>query len=147
MKLHDTLSTWFSENKLMQLSTATNNQPWICTVGFATDDDFNLYWFSRTDRRHSEEIGQNSKVAATIVHDVRKRQAIQLTGTAAKVPKDQAANIHALYVNKLGFQPVSLEQLAVSDDVSFWRLTPNKIELWDEGDFPASPKQEYPLNS
>jgi len=50
----------------MQLATALDNQPWVCSVWFAADKDLNIYWFSSTTRRHSGEVLKNKKVAAAI---------------------------------------------------------------------------------
>ena len=147
MKHQDIIANWLNENKLMQLSTAVNDQPWLCTVGFVSDENFNIYWFSRTDRRHSKEVLQNSKVAATIVHDPRGRQAIQLIGTATRLPAEDLEMVHALYVGKLGFQPAKLEDLQTSDEISFWVLKPSMIATWDEVNSRDNPKQEYDLNA
>jgi uncharacterized protein YhbP (UPF0306 family) len=51
----------------MSLATSTENKPWVCEVHFAYDDDLNLYWRSKTDRRHSQEIALNPFVAGNIV--------------------------------------------------------------------------------
>ena len=51
----------------MQLATSVDNQPWVCSVWFATDEDLNIYWFSSTTRRHSTEVLKNKKVAGAIV--------------------------------------------------------------------------------
>lgn len=147
MELRNTISTWLSEGKLMQLSTSVNDQPWICTVGFVSDKDLNIYWFSKTSRRHSIEVMQNNKVAAAIVHDTRTRQALQLTGTASPLPTEEVERVHALYASKLGFAPASVDIFKEADDISFWHLKPGVISVWDEGNSPAEPKQEYILKS
>ena len=145
MELAHIISSWLGDAKLMQLATASNNQPWVCTVGFVSDDNFNIFWFSRNSRRHSREIMKNGQVAATIVNDIAGRQAIQLTGVAAKLPLEQAPEIHAMYKAKLGIEPVSLADLGKSTEVSFWRLTPTLISTWDEVNFADNPKREYGL--
>jgi general stress protein 26 len=47
-----------------------------------TDKDNTIYWTSAKSRRHSKEIKNNSRVAATIVHDSLNKQALQITGLA-----------------------------------------------------------------
>ncbi len=51
----------------MQLATSVDNQPWVCSVWFATDAGLNIYFFSATARRHSKEVVKNNKVAGAIV--------------------------------------------------------------------------------
>lgn len=58
---------YLRQAQLMQVATAKDNQPWACSVYFAFDDSFNLYWISKPDRRHSQEIKENNKIAGTVV--------------------------------------------------------------------------------
>ena len=51
----------------MSLATVSDDKPWVCEVHFTYDDDLNLYWRSKTHRRHSEEIASNPNVAGNIV--------------------------------------------------------------------------------
>lgn len=51
----------------MSLATSENNRPWVCEVHFAVDDELNIYWRSKSDRRHSQEIAKNPSVAGNIV--------------------------------------------------------------------------------
>lgn len=51
----------------MSLATSKNNVPWACEVHFAYDDELNLYFFSRPETRHCQEIAENPNVAGTIV--------------------------------------------------------------------------------
>ena len=67
MKLKKLIKDYLEEAKLMQLSTCVDNQPWVCHVWFAADENLNIYWFSSTTRRHSREVMKNPKVSAAIV--------------------------------------------------------------------------------
>ena len=51
----------------MSLGTSKDNKPWVCEVHFAYDDNLNLYFRSKTERRHSQEIALNPNVAGNIV--------------------------------------------------------------------------------
>jgi uncharacterized protein YhbP (UPF0306 family) len=51
----------------MSLATVKDDKPWVCEVHFAYDDDLNLYFRSKTSRRHSQEIADNASVAGNIV--------------------------------------------------------------------------------
>ncbi len=51
----------------MSLATVSGNKPWVCELHFAYDDELNLYWRSKADRRHSLELAKNPNVAGNIV--------------------------------------------------------------------------------
>ena len=52
---------------LMSLGTVDDRGVWVADVIYVFDDDLNLYWMSKTFRRHSETIDKtNSQVAGTI---------------------------------------------------------------------------------
>ena len=51
----------------MSLATSKDNKPWVCEVHFSEDEDLNLYFRSKTSRRHSQEIAANPHVAGNIV--------------------------------------------------------------------------------
>jgi uncharacterized protein YhbP (UPF0306 family) len=76
----------------MSLATCINNQPWVCEVHFAYDNDLNLYFRSKPIRRHSQEIAENPNVAGNIVkqHDVNEYpHAVYFEGRA-EVVKDES---------------------------------------------------------
>lgn len=53
-----------AENIYMTIATAgKNSEPWISPVFFAYDDQYNLYWVSNKEARHSQNIRENSRVA------------------------------------------------------------------------------------
>ena len=80
MSPKDILKEFLSANKLMQLATVGEKGPWICNVYYVADEEGNLYWSSARSRQHSKEIVNNSKVAATVVHDPEHKQAVQIAG-------------------------------------------------------------------
>ncbi len=51
----------------MSLGTSKDNKPWVCEVHFVYDDNLNLYFRSKSSRRHSQEIAANPNVAGNIV--------------------------------------------------------------------------------
>lgn len=140
------LTEFFTKNSLMQLATVRDGQPWLCNVYFVTDKDNNIYWTSARIRRHSKEINDNPIVAATIVHDATKKQAVQITGKAYEVDHDAVEQIDALYSEKFGKKDRLTEIKAnLPDGRAYWVLKPEAIFLWDEVNFPEQPKQEVEL--
>lgn len=61
----------------MQLATAVNDQPYLCTVHYYSDDNLNFYWSSKPFRRHSGEIEQNPKVSTyVLIHENTPRRTL-----------------------------------------------------------------------
>jgi uncharacterized protein YhbP (UPF0306 family) len=144
MDLKQLLKEYFEKNRLMQLATVADGQPWLCNVYFVTDEHNNIYWTSARVRRHSKEIISNPVVAATIVHNDEKKQALQITGKAFEVAIDDARKVDALYSAKFGLKDRLTEVLAdLPEGRAYWVLKPNTISFWDEINFPDAPKQEF----
>ena len=63
----------------MSLGTVDEMGVWVTNVTYVHDADYNLYWLSRVDSRHSEAILKNPNVAATItLSDNPNREVIGL---------------------------------------------------------------------
>lgn len=146
MNLENLLKKYLEENKLLQLATVSEGRPWLCNVYFVADEENNIYWTSARIRRHSKEISNNPVVAAAIVHDDKKKQALQITGKAFEVSLDDAERVDLLYGAKFGVKDRITEVKAnLSEGRAYYILKPESIFFWDEVNFPNSPKQEYKL--
>lgn len=129
----------------MQLATVRDGKPWICTVYFVADEDFNLYWMSARERQHSLEIVDDSKVAITVVRDIERKQALQIVGKAYEVLGDDLEHAHELYQGKFGPKDYDLDEIRRHKPTgrAYWVFKPTEISLWDEVNFPDEPKQKY----
>jgi len=138
---------YFSSVKPMQLATLNNDQPWICTVYFVADENFNLYWMSARERRHSQDIVANSKAAVTVVKDTERKQALQIVGEASEVSDEELEKAHRLYMLKYGPKDYDLDEIKrhLPQGRAYWIFKPTKMFFWDEVNFPDNPKQEVPL--
>ncbi len=138
------LKEFLAKNTLMQIATVGEAGPWICNVYFVADDNNNLYWTSARSRRHSKEILENPNVAATIVHDAKRKQAVQITGEAFDAWPNDLEYINNLYAQKFGDKPTRMEEVMANtpDARAYWVLRPTYITLWDEVNFPDNPKQQ-----
>ena len=143
------IEEYLSEAKLMQIATSRNGQPWACSVYFAYDNKFNLYWISTPKRRHSKEIIDNEKVAGTIVlphtpgQDVR---GISFEGTAKEVKGKAALPALLLYAKRFGMSLIRVNKIVANKDAHVcYCIKPNLIVLFDEVNFPKDPRQEYKL--
>lgn len=143
--LKNLVEQYLTEKNDMQLATVANGGPWICTVYFVHDENFNLYWTSGRSRQHSLEILNDSKAAVTVVRDTERKQALQIVGNAYEVADDDLERVHDLYQGKYGLKDYDLDEMKkhTQDGRSYWVFKPSKISLWDEVNFPDSPKQHY----
>lgn len=95
--LHDTLEA----NRYMTLATSdAEGRPWVSPVWFATVDGRELFWASRPETRHSQNIAARSQVAIVVFDSSRpphERQAVYLTGTAEAVPPGDLDRALAIY--------------------------------------------------
>lgn len=149
-KLKSLIKEYLKEAKLMQLATSIDGQPWVCSVWFAADEKFCIYWFSSTTRRHSEEVLKNNKVAGAIVlphtpSDVAR--GLQFQGTA-EVLSDQKDIDKAISVYK--DRIFSIEQ--INEFMShknrphkFYRIKPNQFVLFDVANYPENSRRELNL--
>lgn len=90
-EVKDLIRELYHDATTFTLATSVNNQPWTCTLIFVWDEDFNLYWLSAPNARHSKEIEQNSKVSATIsiVESDGKGRMVQIEGICEVINDDQ----------------------------------------------------------
>jgi uncharacterized protein YhbP (UPF0306 family) len=148
MNLKQGIDDYLKQATLMQVATTNNNQPWACSVYFATDDAMNLYWLSKPDRRHSLELTKNEKVAGTIVlpHTPGdKVRGIQFEGTAKEITDPiQLTKAMELYAKRFGMPPERMNAIiSHKDGHSCYRIVPTLYVLFDEINFPDASRQEY----
>lgn len=149
-KVEELIRDYLKEATMMQLATSVNNQPWVCNVWFASDDDLNIYWFSSTTRRHSGEIKQNAKVAAAFCLPQTPKDAprgLQVQGTAIELesPED-TAKARSVYEGRV-FDAKTIDSLVANPEKphKFYRITPSLFVLFDAVNFPDESRQEWKL--
>lgn len=131
----------------MSLATSADNKPWVCEVHFAYDKELNIYWRSKTDRRHSQEIEANPYVAGNIVkqHDVGEYpHAIYFEGTAELVTDETIhSELAKLFIDrKIGDESI-IEDAKKDDGHKFYKVT---VANWYAfGKFGGDKGQKYSL--
>lgn len=123
-----------SRQKVMQLATEYDGQPWICTVYFVVRSG-NFYWLSFPERRHSRELAENSRVAIAIA--VKKDLpviGVQSEGNASVVDDlSEAEAVMALYIKKYGQGKQFMERFkAATNHHVLYRMVPRSIMIFDE---------------
>lgn len=151
MSLKKLIAAYLQDALTLQIATSKGTKPWICTVNFAYDTDFNMYWFSRRATRHSKEIARNANVAGAIVAPRKKNEKVrglQCSGTAQEV-RDEKEIKHGVRVMSQRYavskerQKELLSELHEGVDYALYRLRPDSIMLYDTEHFPKDPRQEY----
>ncbi len=129
----------------MHLATATNDgKPWVSNVWFAADDNFTIYWISSTTRRHSKEITENQKVAASICSVREPNESdmggIQLEGVAVEVKNPlEIAKALKLYAARGIFTASQVKKFMADLQYPhrFYKITPSTIAYFGDT------KEEY----
>lgn len=136
---------------MMSLATVDGSKPWVATVYYAVDDDLNLYWASPEDTNHSQHITNNQKVAVAIPVVHKKSEpvvGIQIEGIANQVKG--SANIRPIadqYAVEYGFNKKWVEKFS-NDQTKhkLYKFSPKKFVLFDDINFPNTPRQEWILS-
>ena len=140
---------YLTEAKLMQIATVSEDQPWNCTVTFVCDKNLNLYWISKLDTRHSEEIHKNKKVAAAISVKFSDLTIVgmQVEGDAELIEDDhEIKRMIRLYTDRFGRGEKWYESfIAGNNEHKLYRIKPRLFVLFDIVNFPDNPRQELKL--
>lgn len=148
--LRKLIEDYLKEAMLMQLSTCVDNQPWVCHVWFAADEDLNIYWFSSATRRHSREVAENPKVGAAIVFPHTPKdppRGLQLEGAAELLTKkEDIAKARSVYERRI-FSKKEVDSFINSKTSPhrFYKIKPTLFVLFDLVNFPNNPRQELNL--
>lgn len=136
---------------IMQLATSSDDRPYLCTVHYYSDSELNLYWTSMLERNHSKEIARNPRVAAyVLVHENTPAEdyviGITFIGKAELIGREIDEETASSYAAKLRDDPSFVRK--VKDDTTpfkFYKLTPERIILFNNKDFPEEPRQVIDL--
>lgn len=135
---------YLGTTKLMQVATVNNGKPWVCTVYFVADDNFNFYWLSLPMRRHSQEIAKNKTVAIAIA----VKADLPVIGIQAEGTVEIATNIKVveiimeLYVAKYNSGKDFYKNFTDgTNQHQLYKFTPINLVLFDEQNYPDDPQQ------
>lgn len=136
MQIEELVQQQLATGLIMQLATSLGEQPWCCTVYYVADERFNVYWISTSERRHSQELLRNPKVAAAVPVRFlpnKEKAGLQIEGVARLVD-DRAETRRAIrsYTDRFDRGEQFYEDfLAGRNPHSLYRLTPHLIAVFD----------------
>lgn len=119
----------------LSLATVDSGIPWMCEVHYAYDDRLNLYFVSRSSKRHSIDIMQNGIVAGSVVKQYSAKEKVRgvfFEGKAEKISninKDHVA--YKVFTERFGVEQSLLEGNNVPDGREFYQITVSKFYLFD----------------
>lgn len=137
---------YIKEGRMLQIATVNGDQPWSCTVYYASDENLNLYWISKPDTRHSKEIQKHSKVAASIPikFDDLTVVGLQLEGDARIVEDKEARDKVKLYSDKFNRgEQWYKDFIAGKNPHKLYAIKPRLFVLFDRVNFPQNDRQEW----
>lgn len=143
MDLQLLTKNYLEQGKLLQLATSVNGQPWVVSVYFVYVGG-NIYWLSFPTRRHSREIEENTKVAATVmIKQDRPVVGVEMAGEASVVTDQQTVkDVMNVYHDKYGEgDKFYANFLKGTNRHVMYCLTPREIVLFDEVNFPNNGRQ------
>ncbi|MBI2012566.1 pyridoxamine 5'-phosphate oxidase family protein [Candidatus Curtissbacteria bacterium] len=124
------------DSREMILATSNGSNPWATTLVFGHDEDFNLYWMSPDDTRHSRELAKNPQVAAAINKQPTGENAkgLQIEGNGYKLEKEEEIGAaREFFVKRGGDLPLPKtpqEAEPISPGSSWYVLKPSKIYVY-----------------
>lgn len=135
---------------MMQVATCVNNKPWNCTLYYAYDDDFNFYWISKKNTRHSREIMKNPNIAGVIAYDQQPPQravrGLQFEGKAKLLTGKKEEKASKFYIKQMNREKTLLEDIRSGKNPhKFYGIKPSKFVLFDRINFPDNERQELTL--
>jgi uncharacterized protein YhbP (UPF0306 family) len=144
MKPEELVRKYIESNEVMQLATEENGQPRICNLHYVFDEENNLYWMSMRNTKHSEALRNNKKTAISILQNPDNKQCVHMEGGAFELSGSEAVNAHEIYGAKFGQKDQRLVEAQSGDPQlrAYYVFKPTHIVLFDEKNFPDSPRQE-----
>jgi uncharacterized protein YhbP (UPF0306 family) len=137
---------YLDQARIMQLATSHNGQPWVVSVHFAFDDELNIYWMSTKERRHSREIYDNPLVAMTIPmrHPDNPLIGFSAEGEAEMVSRIESEGIINNYYDRFNLsEKFRSGYFMGTEKHELFKMKPRLFVLFDELNFPDSPRQEW----
>lgn len=116
---------------ILSLATIDEGGLWVSDLVFVYDDQFNIYWLSAEDIRHSQAILKNNRVAASVTVSNNQGEdniGLQLAGTVEKIDGDilAIATKHRLKRKK---PAPKLGEILENNTLTWYKLKPTKIQL------------------
>lgn len=127
-------------NLYMTLATTNGNSPWSTPVFYAQDEDYNFYWYSRKDTRHSQNIASSNKVSVSIFSNEGEDGGVgvYIEGKASEITNLELDHAIEIYAQKGAQTTEEKNQFTVKEDfldsspLRMYKIIPEKIYISSE---------------
>jgi uncharacterized protein YhbP (UPF0306 family) len=135
VELKSRIKQFMAAHTTLTLATVSaDGRPQAAPVFFAETADLALIFISEQKSRHSQNIRQNSRVAAAIYADGQSWQSIrgiQLEGVCTALSGKAAQAARTVYLAKYPFIAENKLLAVIFNLVTFYQITPTWIRLID----------------
>ena len=131
---------------VMSLGVCDEDGPWVADVIYVAED-WDLYWVSMPDARHSKAIAKDSRVACTITASraTNDERALQISGTAEQVGDGFLTLAHRME-GRRGKPLPENESDFLSKGHVWYRLVPDHIYLMHSKEFGYERKRVFRMD-
>jgi general stress protein 26 len=137
MKGKDIVSDIVSRVRYAVIATVDENgQPWNTPVFVSVDTKLNVFWDSRTDSQHSQNIQKNSRVFIVLfdsgaASNGKTKQGVYIKATAEMVKGEENLNYYAKLRSKI--KPIENAELEFTgaSPKRIYKATPDKLWVND----------------
>ena len=132
MDLHETIQGILEKGYLMSIATLDDGGVWVSDVIYVFDDEFNLYWMSDPDVRHSKAMLKNNLVSGTVTINGpgKENLGIQFSGQASKIDGVRYDLAQKHFAKRGKDEPKEEDDILEGD--SWYVLKPDFFDIIDE---------------
>lgn len=146
MEVKDAVALILKDSYLLSLATLDEEGVWSTILAFVHDEDFNIYWMSEPNSRHSKAIKINPKAAVSLSSTSKpedNNMGLQIVGSVQELSGD-LPELHSLYFNKKN-ELLHAPRHEVQGFVEKWyKLIPERIDVTYEPEWSFIKKTYIP---
>ena len=143
---------FLKQNGVLTLAVAKESQPWVCTLYYGIDDDFNMYLVSDPTCKHGKILQENSRVAFNVFDSHTKitenKKGIQGEGLCevVKNPIELLKGITLWHQFNPGIESkITFEDLQKIPDTRLFRIKPTYLKIFDKSTYGGDGYKEVNL--
>ena len=137
MDVREKIKSLLERNQILALATTNGSETHACNLHYYSDRDFNLYFVSKKERQHCEDILAHPEVAVCIYdpehHDDNVVSGIQLRGICTPFTVNDGLDQMKAFYEKFPekYNGEMTEILENYDFRSFFKIEPKRIRVID----------------
>ncbi len=135
MELREHIYNFLKSRKQIVISTYDETHPWICTVWYVVDKDFNIYFYSSLSTIHVQQALKNGKAALTVADSPQEvhgnKEAVQAWGTIERITDVDKVQ---WFINEWTDTPEKYDakQTAEGNTAGVFRISPKQLKLMNK---------------